>query len=292
MRGMGRETWGPKGVRVPVADFSAKLRRLNKLCICDKCHQTQPFARVGKPCGLIPRQRTGTGLSALIQNTLADNECTGTLRRIRFFADSNSDWLDRKWKLDTFTELLNEIHLAPNVDVILLTKRPERWEGRTREAYNHLTNWPHEPAFARWLYEWRFEGRAHSNLWLGVSVENQEMANLRIPLLGTIPAAIRFLSMEPLLENVSLIPGLARSGPPVNWIIVGGESGKKRRDCGVAAIESVVSQAKAALIPTYVKQDCAFKSGEQGRIPDALWSLKQFPNPRREQILDAVFKPL
>jgi protein gp37 len=42
LRAMGIETWGPKGKRHPVADFSKKVRRLNKLCVCDKCHNAYP----------------------------------------------------------------------------------------------------------------------------------------------------------------------------------------------------------------------------------------------------------
>lgn len=60
-------------------------------------------------------------------------------------------------------------------------------------------------------------------------------------------------------------------------MIVGGESGPKRRDCGVEAICDLARQASTAGIPTFVKQDCALRPGQQGRIPDDVWALKQFP---------------
>ena len=56
------------------------------------------------------------------------------------------------------------------------------------------------------------------------------------------------------------------------------ESGKGRRDCGVDALLDAVEDCREAGVPVYVKQDCAFKSGQQGRILDEIWKLKQFPN--------------
>ena len=142
--------------------------------------------------------------------------------------------------------------------------------GKYRDIYQFITHW----------YE-----SAPPNVWLGVSVENQAMADLRIPQLLEIPAAVRFLSCEPLLEKVDLGSALraADNGasrqqrPTVDWVIVGGESGKDRRDCGVEAICNVAVQCTDASVPVYVKQDCDFKSGQQGRLSNVIWRLKQFP---------------
>jgi hypothetical protein len=49
-------------------------------------------------------------------------------------------------------------------------------------------------------------------------------------------------------------------------------------DCGVDAIVSVAEQCQAAGVPVFVKQDCAAKPGQQGRIPDNIWKLKEFPD--------------
>lgn len=230
------ETWGPHGTRLAVADFTAKLRRLNKLCICDKCNETQPVARVGKECGMLPKSQT-----------LADNECTGHLRRIRLFADSNSDFLDERWDIVTFVEFLREIHNAPNVDVLLLTKRIENWVA---------------------------DDLLPPNVWLGVSVEDNEHRT-RIGRLKHTSARMKFISFEPLLED---LPSLELSG--IDWAIVGYESGQGRRDPknGIQPLLSVVEQCLAQSVPVYVKQDLAFKPGQQGRIPDEIWKLKQFPS--------------
>lgn len=123
------------------------------------------------------------------------------------------------------------------------------------------------------------------NLHLGVSVENQKYADERIPLLLKTPAALRFLSCEPLLGLIrltseGLIPAtgdnpdmmgymvgpddgkstlyktrgeaLAKSG--IGWIIVGGESGRGARPCDLAWIRSIIKQCREAEVSCFVKQ--------------------------------------
>ena len=63
----------------------------------------------------------------------------------------------------------------------------------------------------------------------------------------------------------------------IDWVIVGGESGPKHRDCGIQAIVSVASQCVSANVPCFVKQDASLKPGQKGRISDSVWALKQFP---------------
>lgn len=104
------------------------------------------------------------------------------------------------------------------------------------------------------------------NVWIGVSVEDQQTADERIPILLQTPAAVRFVSYEPALGAVDLrawIPphtdGLCsheHCGPPpeLDWLIVGGESGPGARPCNVAWIRSVVQQCGAAGVPVFVKQ--------------------------------------
>ena len=68
------------------------------------------------------------------------------------------------------------------------------------------------------------------NVWIGVSVEDQKAANLRMPMLVKVPAAVRFVSAEPLLELVDLSPWLADIG----WVIGGCESGDNMQSCDAA----------------------------------------------------------
>jgi protein gp37 len=85
------------------------------------------------------------------------------------------------------------------------------------------------------------------NVWLGVSVEDQRR-KARIDVLRQIPAAVRFLSVEPLLEDIGT---LDLSG--IHWVIVGGESGPGARPCDLAWLRSVVAQCRAG-VPCFVKQ--------------------------------------
>ncbi len=115
----------------------------------------------------------------------------------------------------------------------------------------------------------------YDNLWLGVTAENQQYADERIPTLLQIPAAHRFVSLEPLLGEIELCDGPAgqvigacsecgsvKSNPKcecclgvpsLDWVIVGAETGANARYCPIGNIESVVEQCKAAGVPVWVK---------------------------------------
>lgn len=123
------------------------------------------------------------------------------------------------------------------------------------------------------------------NVWLGVSVENQRFADERLPLLLETPAAVRFVSLEPLLADVGdlsrwltcdacghswrwhtsggMCQGTAAGiecycvmprEPSLDWVIVGGESGTDARPFDIAWARSIVAQGKAAGVPVFVKQ--------------------------------------
>jgi protein gp37 len=159
------------------------------------------------------------------------------------------------------------IRLTPNLTWQLLTKRPENI---LREDWG--SGWP--------------------NVWFGTSVENQEWAEKRIPHLLKVPAAVRFLSAEPLLGPIQFttICGLSFNRNPdhtmarpdgegISWVIFGGESGPGFRECNPDWIKSGVSQCKAASVAAFVKQDSGRKPGQQGRLSDELFNTKEFPIP-------------
>ncbi|HEY3661452.1 MAG TPA: DUF5131 family protein [Candidatus Udaeobacter sp.] len=244
-RHRGVETWGPAGVRIPVKGFAAKVRRLNKYFICDSCRELVPAG-----------------------NSVCDNQnpskCpTGSVRRIRLFGDSNSDWLDEKWPIETLADFLALIHECRNIDFLLLTKRPENWRKRLELCAVILgpDDIDHNNIATRWVHF----AQAPDNVWFGVSVENQKFADERIPLLLKTPASVRFLSCEPLLGTVDiakwLVPdecGCGGYDPAfkncIDWVIVGGESGPKARPCSIGWIREIVSQCKSAGVPVFVKQ--------------------------------------
>jgi len=107
--------------------------------------------------------------------------------------------------------------------------------------------------------------------------------------------AVRWVSLEPLLASVNLtrIDGINgdfwnaleqdsyRGGLDSNaldWVVVGGESGPNHRPMAVEWLSRIVDQCRFRTVPIYVKQDSGLNSGRQGRIPDDLWALKEFPN--------------
>jgi len=177
--------------------------------------------------------------------------------------------------------------LTPQHTYLLLTKRPERM----RAYLNRNAPWLLWAAAAQVL-------TGHSldhvlpwplpNVWLGVSCENQARADERIPLLQRTSAAHIWASLEPLLEPIDLrlrlrerrvtLPGAGTwVSRPLDWIVVGGESGPHARPCDLGWIRDVVEQCRAATVPCFVKQASGLRPGTQGGIPDELWQVKQLP---------------
>jgi protein gp37 len=111
------------------------------------------------------------------------------------------------------------------------------------------------------------------NVWMGVSVENADYVG-RIDNLRRVPAAIRFLSIEPLLGP---LPSLNLSG--ISWVIVGGESGPGYRAPNVDWIRSVRDQCARAGVPFFFKQWGGSLSKSGGRTLDGrTWD--QMPDER------------
>jgi protein gp37 len=126
------------------------------------------------------------------------------------------------------------------------------------------------------------------NVWLGVSVEDQQRAELRIPALTHTPAVVRFLSCEPLLGPLDLSRHLGveyydsfgwgeemfaalnhRIGGGLHWVIIGGESGPGARVMHLDWARSVRDQCHAAAIPVFVKQLGTTWTGRgKGNHPD------------------------
>ena len=129
--------------------------------------------------------------------------------------------IDPEWRAD----LWRLIASTPNLDWMLLTKRP----GNIEKMLPH--GW----------------GRGWHNVWLGCTVVNQEEADRDIPKLLKVDAAVRFLSMEPLLGPVELLGG-------IDLVIVGGESGRKARPMHPDWARSLRDQCQDAGIPFFFKQ--------------------------------------
>lgn len=167
----------------------------------------------------------------------------------RVFVNSLSDLFHDDIPEDFIKEVFTVMAISKRHTFQILTKRPNRMR-------DILSKWSAEDMYDYWH---AFSGEAREvqgwplpNVWLGVSVEDQKTADERVRKLAYTPAAVRFVSAEPLLGPVML--SNYGSGSSISWVIVGGESGPKARPCELAWIWSIVAQCKTAKVPCFVKQ--------------------------------------
>ncbi|MGE3705679.1 MAG: DUF5131 family protein [Vicinamibacterales bacterium] len=174
--------------------------------------------------------------------------------RRRVFCSSMCDVFEDHPTIDAERELLwCLIKDTPWLDWQLLTKRADRMQAWATKWRENLRYSPHEEhaELSSMLTPWPLP-----NVWAGVSVEDQATADARIPLLLQTPAAVRFVSVEPMIGPVDLNPYLIEvcDIPPLDWCIVGGESGPGARPCDVDWIRSIVDQCRATRTACFVKQ--------------------------------------
>ncbi len=125
------------------------------------------------------------------------------------------DWIDRVFEV---------MAMAQQHTFQVLTKRPQRMHRYLLKAESMIRDSVKYESVAETM-QWPLE-----NVWLGVSVENQAAANERIPLLAATPAALRWISAEPLLGLIDLRKiQFFTVFPKINWLVVGGESGSRAR---------------------------------------------------------------
>lgn len=117
------------------------------------------------------------------------------------------------------------------------------------------------------------------NVWLGTSCEDQATLKERLPILLETPAAVRFLSLEPLLEEIDLPATIGE----VNLVIVGGESGPGARPCSVDAIRRIVARCGEAGVAAFVKQLGA-KPYQIGESPEPDCNCREFNCEHRSEI--------
>lgn len=222
----------------------------------------------------------------------------------RVFVNSMSDLFHRDVPREFIARVWGVMGLCQEHTFQVLTKRPDRmadivcdpaWKDETRKA---LLAWIDE-------YEIDTGGRLLANavtgvkwplpnVWLGTSVENQEQADKRIPHLLRCPAAVRFLSAEPLLSAIHLRTGVYAMGPTrdddrgtsldgIGWVIVGCESkpGKalgRFADGYADASLNIIDQCAAAGVPVFHKQMPIGRKacGDMAKFPER-WRVREFP---------------
>lgn len=206
-----------------------------------------------------------------------------------FHESVSFEWIDRVFGL----MLASDVHTF-----YVLTKRPDRmfeffkkrpsllWAGILRGVYKEK--------------KWPFD-----NVWLGVTCENQEMANERIPILLQIPAAKRFVSLEPLLSKIDSYSLCRKTNDTeknsrsfqsesshhqrnphaqkldislIDWVIIGAETGPGHRECKPEWVESVIRHCGIAEIPVFTKN--FYVSGEKVSGPELGWP-REYPSRYR-----------
>jgi protein gp37 len=143
----------------------------------------------------------------------------------RVFVCSMGDLFHEDVSVATALDVLRIAASCPQHTFMILTKRPERM----RTVMHHV----------RGITE---------NIWLGVTAENQATADARLPILREIPAALRFVSCEPLLEEVKLdLTG-------IGWVIVGGETGPGARRMEPEWVYRIQDDCEGAGVPFFFKK--------------------------------------
>lgn len=161
-----------------------------------------------------------------------------------FFVNSMSDLFHEKVSYEVLIRLFAAMMTTPQHTYQILTKRPER-------AVKYFEWWGQELT---------------SNIWIGISVEDQSSADIRKEYLQKIPGKIRFVSYEPALAEVNWV-----GYEFINWIICGGESGAKKRPCNLEWFRKTRDWAKKNNIAFFMKQ-----IDKVQEIPEDLF-IKKYP---------------
>jgi protein gp37 len=159
------------------------------------------------------------------------------------FVNSMSDLFHEEVPDDYILQVASVMRLANWHTYQVLTKRSERLRDLLKTKLVDVSHLPH--------------------IWWGVSVENRKHGLPRIGHLQAAPAAIRFLSIEPLLEDIGRI-----DLDGIGWVIVGGESGPGARPMQKAWVLSVRDQCRNARVPFFFKQWGGYRKVAAGRELD------------------------
>jgi protein gp37 len=279
----GARTWNPIRARLKSCFVCSHEHQLpTGICGYPGCKCTQH--QVGTFCTRISpgcqhcyassiNKRFGNGLEFTVPN----------LEKIEFFLDERFlaqpvdqskpctifvgdmfDLFHEAIPAEFIAEVLRVALKTPRHTYQFLTKRAERMRNLVAKAQEH----------------WGVMFGSH--MWFGVSVEDQPRADERISLLLQTPAAVRFLSVEPQLEevgirqlcNCGIDPKNDQFAPPemharfcpyrarIHWVICGGESGPGARPFNLAWAESLLAQCRAAGVPFFMKQIGSYPTGK------------------------------
>ncbi len=203
---------------------------------CDHCYAEGWAKRTGN-AALWQGERRRTTAALWRQPAKWDAACDAAGIRQRVFTNSLADFFDNQvpaeWRHDAWAIITGARHL----DWMVLTKRPENIAKMLPVMDSSA------PGYRPWNERWPWR-----NVWLGTTIEDRARLH-RLDKLRAVPAAVRFLSIEPLLEDLG---ELDLSG--IHLVIVGGESGPRARPMRLAWVRSLIAQCRAQGVAVFVKQ--------------------------------------
>jgi len=197
---------------------------------CKHCYAERMASRLQA----MGQRRYARGFELTLHEDALDLPLTWRAPKV-VFVNSMSDLFHVDVPLEFIRRVFATMERCPQHTFQVLTKRAERLE-----ELAPMLPWPR-------------------NVWMGVSVESAEYA-WRIDQLRRVPAAVRFLSVEPLLGPVD---DLRLDG--IHWVIVGGESGPGARPMRPEWVESILAQCRAAGVPFFFKQWGGVNKKKTGR---------------------------
>lgn len=186
---------------------------------CKFCYMFRDMARWQKDGGTVVRSSAATfNMPLRIKMPGRVFTCSWS----DFFHSGADNWRDDAWGI---------IRRTPHLTYQILTKRPERIKGRLPR-------------------DW---GDGYRNVWLGISLENDEFICKRYTELANVSARVKFVSFEPLLGEITILPC------GVDWAIIGGESGNdagayRYRETKLEWIEELIADMQAQRTKVFVKQ--------------------------------------
>ncbi len=223
--------------------------------VSDGCKHCYAY-RMAKRLQAMGNKRYANGFEITLHDDLVDLPKSWKRPR-KIFVNSMSDLFHEKIPEKFIEKIFRTISATPQHTFQVLTKRAERLAALA----------PQLP----WA----------DNLWMGVTVESGKYRS-RIDLLRTVPAAVRFLSVEPMIGPV---PNLNLQG--IDWVIVGGESGPGSRVISASWVEDLRDQCLAGGVPFFFKQWGGFNKKRAGRLLDGReWS--QYPRNARGKATKAA----
>lgn len=297
--GSGGKTWNPVD----------GCSRISEGCLNCYIERTAPMRISG-------RRFDGAGIGATLPVVLHSNRLDRPLqwrKPQRVFVCSMADLFHDDVPDNFIGSVFDTMALAPQHTFQVLTKRPARARALLTKWQEQAAGEPHAGAsFRRHDMLWSEPPVwPLPNVWFGVSAEDQKTANLRIPQLLSIPAAVRWISAEPLIGPVDLHPnwlygkpgwgaptptppnGLLmaplENGPRLDWVVVGGETGPGARPMHLNWARSLRDQCTSAGVPFFFKQHgdyVGYAASGSGRSPWADREPDAYVNVNTGTVLD------